>query len=130
MFFKAAKINWEDPNFEQKPATWFYLYCHSKLANVMFAHELARRYGKDGITAVSCNPGSVRTDIFNEAQSRSIIYYLAYRVIYPLLKLVYKNAEQGAQTIIYCAIDDKIPSLNGKYFRYLLFFLLLKILYS
>jgi retinol dehydrogenase-12 len=110
-------MNWDDLNFEKKPATWFYLYCHSKLANVMFAYELARRYGKDGITAVSCNPGTVRTNIFNDAQSRNIIYNLAYKAIYPFLKILGKDPEQGAQTMIYCAVDDKIPNLNGKYFR-------------
>ncbi len=38
-------------------------YCRSKLANVMFARELGKRVGEDGVTVVSLHPGTVYTEI-------------------------------------------------------------------
>lgn len=71
-----------------------------------------------GITAVSLHPGYVRTDIFREFQNsplKSFIYTLAT----PFLSVISKNCQQGAQTTIYCAVDEDVPKHNGKYFEYI-----------
>jgi NAD(P)-dependent dehydrogenase (short-subunit alcohol dehydrogenase family) len=45
-------------------------YCRSKLANVLFTRELARRLAGTGITANCLHPGQVATDLWNRAFPR------------------------------------------------------------
>jgi NAD(P)-dependent dehydrogenase (short-subunit alcohol dehydrogenase family) len=84
-------------------------YDVSKLANVLFAKELARRYGKDGVTACSLNPGRVASDVW-----RRIPW-----PIRPIWKLVgnMKTNEEGAQTTLFCATAPLAELENGGYYE-------------
>jgi NAD(P)-dependent dehydrogenase (short-subunit alcohol dehydrogenase family) len=94
-------------------------YCQSKLAMVLFTNELARRLKNTTVTAVSVHPGGVRTRITRFTGLS--LFRLAPTIIkigYPIYWTVCKSAFEGSQTTIHCAVDENIPELSGKYFRY------------
>ncbi|UJR12497.1 hypothetical protein I4U23_016672 [Adineta vaga] len=80
----------------------------SKLANILHANELQRRYGNQGIKAYSLNPGSIgTTGILRDNKSYKTL------IISLLLKIVSKSIRQGAMTSLYCALSDEAQP--GKY---------------
>ena len=85
-------------------------YSQSKLANVMFTNELARRVAGTGVTANSVHPGVVRTNFGAEDQAWS--FAVISRVIRPLLK----TPAQGAQTPIYLASSPEVKGVTGQFF--------------
>lgn len=86
-------------------------YGQSKLANILHANELARRFKEEGvnITANSLHPGSIITNLL---RYHSIIDVLSRT----LGKLVLKNANQGAATTCYVALHPGVKGVSGKYF--------------
>jgi NAD(P)-dependent dehydrogenase (short-subunit alcohol dehydrogenase family) len=85
-------------------------YNQSKLANVMFTNELARRLEGTGVTATSLHPGVVRTNFGVEDQAW--YFTLMNRVVYPLLK----TPAQGARTSIYLASSPDVDGVTGQFF--------------
>jgi retinol dehydrogenase 14 len=85
-------------------------YSQSKLANVMFTYELARRLRGNGVTATCVHPGVVRTNFGAEDQAW---YFAAIsRVVRPFLK----TPAQGAQTPIYLASSPEVDGVTGQFF--------------
>ncbi|PFH47750.1 hypothetical protein AMATHDRAFT_6454 [Amanita thiersii Skay4041] len=81
------------------------LYAHSKLGNVIFATELARRYGDKGIVSTSLNPGNIRTDLQRHLKGlRSFI-----------IDCIVHDAPYGALTQLYAGTSPEGASFNGKY---------------
>ncbi len=85
-------------------------YNQSKLANVMFTNELARRLEGTGVTATSLHPGVVRTHF--GAEDQAWFFAVMSRVLLPLMK----TPEQGAQTSIYLASSPDLDGVTGQYF--------------
>ncbi|XP_026075688.1 dehydrogenase/reductase SDR family member 13-like [Carassius auratus] len=79
------------------------LYGHSKLCNVLFTHELAKRLKGTNVTCYSLHPGAIKTDI-----CRHIVLWI--------LLLFFADVESGAQTSLYCALQEGIEPLSGRYF--------------
>ena len=86
-------------------------YMRSKLANVLFTKELARRTEKLGIDVYCLNPGGVHTDI-----TRFLLPQWAVPVLDPLMWVLIKSPRAGAQTGIHCAVSKDIKGLSGCYF--------------
>lgn len=81
-------------------------YAISKLSNVLFAKELARRLGDRRITSVSIHPGAVATDVWR-------------RIPPPfdaLAKLFMISEEKGAETTLHCALAEDVDQHTGAYF--------------
>ena len=85
-------------------------YSQSKLANVVFTYELARRLEGTGVTATVLHPGLVRTAFSAEDPSP-----LA-KVMIPLLRPFMKTPARGAVTPIYLASAPEVKSVTGRYF--------------
>ena len=85
-------------------------YNQSKLANVMFTVELARRLAGTGVTANVLHPGVVRTAFGAEDPSPF------WRFMIPLTRPLMKTPEQGAQTPIYLASSPDVAGVTGQYF--------------
>lgn len=94
---------------EKRPYMSWKAYGRSKLANVLFTYELARRLEESGVTANALHPGLVRTNIWNK-------FGWVTRLATPLLLRGALPAEEGAQTIIYLATDPAVEGVSGKYF--------------
>jgi retinol dehydrogenase 14 len=85
-------------------------YNQSKLANVMFTYELARRLEGSGVTATVLHPGVVRTGFAAEDPSS------LWKVLLPLIRPLLKSPEKGAATSIYLASSPEVEGVTGKYF--------------
>jgi retinol dehydrogenase 14 len=85
-------------------------YSQSKLANIVFTNELARRLQGTGVTATSVHPGVVRTNFGSEDQAW--FFQIISRVVRPFLK----TPAQGAQTPIYLASSPEVEAITGQFF--------------
>ncbi|KAM9477882.1 retinol dehydrogenase 12 [Clarias gariepinus] len=83
-------------------------YCQSKLANVLFTKELARKLAELNVTVNSVHPGTVRSDLVRHSTVMSLMF--------ALFSTFLKTAQEGAQTSIYCAVAEELHSVTGKHF--------------
>ncbi len=81
-------------------------YNQSKLANALFAVELAKRLEGTGVTSNVLHPGAVRTQI-----ARDLPWYMRLMV-----RLTFIPVEKGAQTTIMLASDPSLAETTGQYF--------------
>ncbi|MEM7343518.1 MAG: SDR family oxidoreductase [Chloroflexota bacterium] len=86
-------------------------YSQSKLANVLFTYELARRLKGSGVTTNALHPGVVATRF--GANNGGVWRYL----LRPLLNLFSISEEKGAQTTIYLATSPEVEGVTGEYFE-------------
>ncbi|MBZ3890176.1 Retinol dehydrogenase 12 [Sciurus carolinensis] len=84
-------------------------YCHSKLANVLFTRELAKRLQGTGVTTYAVHPGVVSSELVRH----SFLLCLFWRLFSPFVK----TTREGAQTSLHCALAEGLEPLSGKYFR-------------
>jgi NAD(P)-dependent dehydrogenase (short-subunit alcohol dehydrogenase family) len=84
-------------------------YGRSKLANILFTRELARRLAGTGVTANCLHPGFVAT---NFGQQNSLVFRWGVRVA----MLFAGRPERGAATIVYLASDPAVADVSGDYF--------------
>jgi len=85
-------------------------YNQSKLANVMFTYELARRLPGTSVTANALHPGVVRTSFGAEDPGR------VQRLFVPVMRPFMKSPAQGAATSIHVASDPGLDQVTGRYF--------------
>ena len=85
-------------------------YNQSKLANVLFSYELARRLGGTSVTANALHPGVVRTS-FGAADPAGV-----QRLLVPLVRPFMKSPARGAATSIHVASDPGLEKVTGRYF--------------
>jgi len=107
---KGVSINFDDLQGKQRYSGWK-AYQHSKLANILFTYELARRIAGTGVTANALHPGFVRTNflqVFNDARAGWLIRTVA--------DLIAISPEQGARTSIYLASSPAVEGILGRYF--------------
>ena len=88
-------------------------YNRSKLANVMFCYDLADRLEGTGVTANSCHPGWVNTNILFRMYDR---WWL--RWLWPAVQKFFTTAPaEGASTVLYLATSPAVEGVTGKYFK-------------
>jgi len=85
-------------------------YSQSKLANVLFTYELARRLQPSALTANALHPGVVNTS-FGAEDPGSL-----QRLIIPFARPFLKTPEQGAATSIHLASSSDLEQVTGRYF--------------
>ncbi len=81
-------------------------YAVSKLCNVLFSQELARRLAGTGVTTYALHPGVVASDIWRRVPWP----------VRPLIKARMLTSEQGAQTSLYCATSPEVAADSGLYY--------------
>ena len=90
----------------------FGVYCRSKLANVLFTYELARRLQGTGVTANTLHPGFVRTG-FGHGSGTVMRVLVALSQLPPLGV----SARRGARTQVWLASAPQIEAVTGRYFH-------------
>lgn len=81
-------------------------YAQSKLANVLHAFALARRYSGTRVCVNCLHPGVVATNLLPAW----------LRVVKPLISRVVFDAERGARTSLYLALSNEVAGISGRYF--------------
>ena len=87
------------------------VYARSKLANIYFTTELARRLQGTGVTANCVHPGTVATGYARDGDASGFLAF-GVRVIKPFIL----TPEQGARTSIYLASSPEVAAVTGRYF--------------
>jgi NAD(P)-dependent dehydrogenase (short-subunit alcohol dehydrogenase family) len=105
---KGARLNFEDLQSE-RGFSGFGMYGRSKLMNILFTRELARRLAGTGVTANCLHPGFVATR-FGEAGSGLMAQVIRVAKKFAL------TPQEGAQTIIYLASSPEVTGVTGQYF--------------
>ena len=106
---RRVKLNFDDLQSEKSYRGWL-AYCRSKLANLLFTQELARRLDPLRVTVNALHPGFVATDI---GVSHSLMPAFAWW----LVKFAAISPEQGAETSVYLASSSEMADANGLYFN-------------
>ncbi|TFG49955.1 MAG: SDR family oxidoreductase [Anaerolineales bacterium] len=106
---KQDQMNFDDLGFE-KGFFGMKAYGRSKLANILFTYELARRLADSGVVVNALHPGHVATDIWKTN----------FPLIGPALKWlmgrIALTPEEGAENSIYLACSPDVEGITGKYF--------------
>ncbi|CAG2103980.1 unnamed protein product, partial [Medioppia subpectinata] len=86
-------------------------YAQSKLANVLFTRELARRLGSDsGVNSYSLHPGAVQSE---GARHMTGVQKFLVNI---MLKVMAIDVVKGCQTSLYCALDEGLDNESGFYY--------------
>lgn len=142
----TGQIHFDDINLNKEYHPWR-SYSQSKLANVLFTRELANRlkgteavtimlyennnnkenkskhyltlrpvlsFVGSGVTTYSLHPGVIRTELGRHLWPTIPLWK---RLMYTPLMLLIKSPNEGAQTTIYCAVDESLQNQSGLYYR-------------
>jgi len=101
----GGTIHFDDLQGEQRYGG-FGAYGQSKLAQVLFTRELARRLEGTRVTVNACHPGVIRTNLGMGGTSAVVRF----------VRLFFKGPEKGAQTPIYLAVSPEVERVTGQYF--------------
>ena len=102
-YFNLDDLLWKSNRYNSIKA-----YAQSKLCNVLFTKELHRRLGSEGIYSYALHPGVVSTELMRHSNLMMFSNLLFSRF--------FKTPEEGAQTNIYCSVQEGLESLSGEYF--------------
>ena len=105
---RPAKVDFDDLQLERR-YTAFGAYCLSKLMNLLFTFELARRVSARGITANAAHPGPVAT---NFGRSNRGFVGALFTLAGPFML----TPQKGARTQIWLASSPEVEGVTGKYF--------------
>jgi NAD(P)-dependent dehydrogenase (short-subunit alcohol dehydrogenase family) len=105
---RKATMDWEDLMGERRYDGW-QAYCRSKLENLLFTYELARRLQGTGVTANAVHPGWVATGFAGNNGWKGRVWQFVARCL--ALRL-----EEGARTVIYLATSPDVAEVTGRYF--------------
>ncbi len=104
--FSASGIDFEAVRRTTRSQSGSDEYYNSKLANVLFCKELARRLKGTGVNTYSLHPGVVATEVWRRFP----------RPITAIAKLFMLSVEEGAVPSIYCATSPEVASHSGLYY--------------
>jgi NAD(P)-dependent dehydrogenase (short-subunit alcohol dehydrogenase family) len=104
-----GKIDFDDLMGERKYSGQR-AYNQSKLANVMFTYELARRLAGTGVTVTALHPGLTNTSFSAEDPAR--VFAPLVKVMRPFMK----KPGRGADTSVYLASSPEVEGISGRYF--------------
>lgn len=103
-----AKWDWDNLQGERRYSQWR-AYGNSKLANLYFTYELARRLNGTGVTVNAVHPGFVRSN-FGKSASPALRTGIAVARPFGI------NVQEGARTTVWAATDPGLSKVSGKYF--------------
>jgi retinol dehydrogenase 12 len=106
---RGAKINFGDLE-AKRGYSGFPVYGQSKLANILFTFELARKLEGTGVTANALHPGFVATRF---AKNNGLLVALGMGVVHRIFAL---SPEKGARTSLYLAASPEVEGITGEYF--------------
>jgi retinol dehydrogenase 12 len=107
---RHAELDLDDLMWRSRPYRSMVAYGTSKLANVLFARELARHVAHHGITSTSIHPGTVRSGFGRDGEGHWLLG-IGVRVAAPL----FVDAERGASTSVFAAGDPSMADVTGEY---------------
>lgn len=105
----SANLNFDDINLSSGFRS-IRAYANSKLANLLFTYELARRLEGTGVTVNALHPGFVRSNFGRRGRKRYV------RILFDIARIFAISVEKGAKTSIYLASSPEVKDVTGKYY--------------
>ena len=110
---ERGHIDLEDLNFEKRKYNKYEAYYQSKLAQVLYARHQAKLLNNTSVKVVSLHPGWVQTPLIKNTLPLFVQDFL----LYPFLRMSgMMNTWLGAQTTLFCLLDDSILKNSGKFY--------------
>lgn len=104
--YRAKGIDFDAVRKPTRTRTGMREYEVSKLANVLFTRELAKRIGPTGVHSYSLHPGVIASEIWREVPWP----------IRPVMEMFMISTEEGAKTTLYCATSPEVASHDGRFY--------------
>jgi NAD(P)-dependent dehydrogenase (short-subunit alcohol dehydrogenase family) len=105
---RKAPLDLDDLQGDRRYGGWRQ-YCRSKLMNLLFTYELARRLGGTGVAVNALHPGWVATGFAGNNGWQGRLLRLAARWFA-------LSPEEGARTVLYLASSPEVAGVSGRYF--------------
>ena len=106
---RRAKMRWDDLEFKAGGYSSFAAYGQSKLSNILFTRELARRLEGTRVTANCLHPGVIASGF---GHTYGGVMSVVMKVASPFLI----TPEKGARTSVFLASSPEVEGISGKYF--------------
>ena len=106
---QMGKMHFDDPMLTNDYSGWK-AYSQSKLANLLFTYELAKRLAGTGVTVNALHPGAVATGF---GQGNEGFISKAFGLFRPFMR----SPEKGAETAVFLAASHAVDGVTGKYFK-------------
>jgi NAD(P)-dependent dehydrogenase (short-subunit alcohol dehydrogenase family) len=106
---RNAQVHWDDIQFERTPYRQFTAYGQSKLCNILFTRELAKRLEGTRVTANCLHPGVIGSG-FGQTYAGPL------RVLMKVARPFLLTPEKGARTQVWLASSSEVEGVSGKYF--------------
>jgi NAD(P)-dependent dehydrogenase (short-subunit alcohol dehydrogenase family) len=103
----STKLNFDDLQGQNKFSA-FQAFGASKMANLLFTYQLAKKHNADGITAIALHPGLVKSDLVNEMPGLLKFF----------LGLISTSGEKAAKTLFKLALAPEYKNAGGKFFDF------------
>ena len=104
--YQAKGIDWDEVRQPTKGITGLHEYGVSKLCNVLFTQELARRLPPTEVTAYALHPGVIASDIWRRMPA-------PVRLV---MKLFMKSTDEGSMTTLHCATSPALAGTSGRFY--------------
>jgi len=104
--YDAKQLDWDAMREPTRSVTGMAEYSASKLANVLFTKELARRLASTGVTTYAVHPGVVATDVWRQVPA-PVRWVIKKFMITP---------ERGAEATLRCATAPELATQTGRYY--------------
>ena len=110
---ERGHIDLEDLNFEKRKYNKYEAYYQSKLAQILYARYQAKLLNNTSVKVVSLHPGWVQTPLIKN----TLPLFVQDVLLYPFLRMSgMMNTWLGAQTTLFCLLDDSILKNSGKFY--------------
>lgn len=107
------KLHLDDLHYRKRDYRAFDAYAEAKVADVLYAKELAERLKDTGVSAFSVHPGWARS---NFGTGGSLLMRTTLAIMRPLTRGLSDSNEDSAQTSLHCMLSDDAPNHSGAYF--------------
>ena len=107
----VGEINFDDINSVNNYNKWT-AYSQSKLANILFTRQLAKRLKDTNVSVYCLHPGLIRSDLWRHLRGWKSL------LINCLSKIFFIDTELGAKTTLYCSLDHSIRTESGFYYKF------------
>ena len=109
----GTDLNFDDLQFSHRYNGWT-AYKRSKLCNLLFTYELARKLGNEGPTVNALHPGFVRSHLGQGSTDNSAFWRSVATLVFRFAAAI--TPEKGAETSIHLATSPDLADVTGKYF--------------
>jgi retinol dehydrogenase 14 len=107
---RSGTMDFDDLAFGRERYSIVKAYGRSKLANVLFTRELARRLAGTGVTVNAVHPGAVSTNIWSHA-----MWWM--RPVLAIAKLFMITPKEGGERLLYLAVSPEVEGKTGGYYE-------------